>query len=360
MNKNKKSSSLPMLIITVTAVLLITVGIVLAGDFYTPDKGQEEKPDIADETGNSTNDDDKAGEDDDKVIGKPPSANALLIGFDKSKGLTDVVMVAHLDTDTNEVKIINLPRDLMIDFREDGFDQIKKDNKLRIKYCKLTEVYSLAGWNEEALLVIKDIAEEITELKIDYTAAIDLDSFKNLVDTVGGVEFYVPERMWYHDDYQDLHIDLKEGLQLLDGDKAEQLVRNRKFKKSVPAPDKQRIMIQQKFLIAMTNKILKIRDFDQIKELASTAYDLVKTDFGYLVVAQYVDYLFNQDLTQLLSGDNMAIIPSSGKKVDGQWFEVWSREKAKETIDALFKEDILTDTESHKDDESKTTSSTEL
>lgn len=345
-----------MLIITVTAVLLITVGIVLAGDFNTPDKGQEEKTDIADETGNTTNDDkDNKGEEEE--IKKPPSVNALIIGFDKSKGLTDVVMVAHLDTDTNEVKIISLPRDLMIDFREDGFDKIKKDNKLRIKYCKLTQVYSNAGWDENAIMVIRDIAEEITELNIDYTAAIDIDSFKKLVDIIGGVEFYVPEKMRYNDDYQDLHINLEEGLQLLDGDKAEQLVRNRKFKKKVPAPDKQRIMMQQKFLIAMTNKILKIRDFDQIKELASTAYDLVKTDFGYLVVAQYVDYLFNQDLTQLLSGDNMAIIPSYGKKVDTQWYEIWSREKAKETIDDLFKKDIRTDTESDKREESESTSS---
>lgn len=353
MNKNKKTSPLPMLIIAVTAVLLITVGIVLAGDFNTPDKGQEEEPDIVDVTDTNDNID---GEDDIEVNTKPPSANALIIGFDKSKGLTDVVMVAHLDTDTNEVKIINLPRDLMIDFREDGFDTIKKENQLKIKYCKLTEVYSLAGWNEQALLVIRDIAEEITGLDIEYTAAIDIDSFKDLVDTIGGVEFYVPERMWYRDDYQDLYIDLQEGLQLLDGDKAEQLVRNRRFKKSVPAPDKQRIKIQQDFLIAMSNKILKIRDFEQIKDLASTAYDLVKTDFGYLVVAKYVDYLFNQDLTQLLSGDNMAIIPSSGKKVDGQWFEVWSREKAKETIDDLFQKDMLTDTESDEGNDQSTSS----
>ncbi len=358
MNKNKKTSSLPMLIITVTAVLLITIGIVLSGDFNTSEEGQEGEhgQEITDEIDNNTNDDDGDDGDEDDIL-KPPSANALIIGFDKTKGLTDVVMVAHLDTDTNEVKIINLPRDLMIDFREDGFDEIKEENKLKIKYCKLTDVYNNAGGDKNALLVVKDIAEEITELNIDYTAAIYIDSFKKLVDTVGGVEFYVPQNMWYNDEVDDLHIDLKEGLQLLDGDKAEQLVRNRKFNKDFPAPDIQRIMIQQDFLIAMTNKILKIRDVDQIKELASTAYELVKTDFGYLVVAQYVEYLFYQDLTQLLSAENMAIIPSYGKYIDGLWYQSWSRKEAKETIDNLFKEEVLTDTESDKDDESNNTSS---
>ena len=41
--------------------------------------------------------------------------------------------------------------------------------------------------------------------------------FVELVDLVGGVEFYVPQDMNYDDDWQDLHIHLEEGLQVLDG-----------------------------------------------------------------------------------------------------------------------------------------------
>lgn len=357
MNKNKKSSSLPMLIIAVSAVLLITIGIVLAGDFNSSNDNKETPgdKDIVENPEQGTTKDDNNDENIDKVK-KPPEANALLIGFDKSNGLTDVVMVAHLDTDTNEVKLINLPRDLLIDFTEPEFKAIKQKYKLKIRYCKLTDVYSYAGWNDDALLVIKDIASEITGLNIDYTTAINIDGFKNLVDTVGGVEFYVPENMKYDDDYQDLHINLKEGLQLLDGDKAEQLVRNRKFKKSTPPPDYQRIAIQQDFLIAMTHKILKMRDMNQIKNLATTAYDLVTTDFGYLVMAQYVDYLLQQDLTDILKKENMAILPSYGKKIDGIWYQTWCASEVKDTIDDLLNKDILTDTETEQD-ESKATSS---
>ncbi len=53
-------------------------------------------------------------------------------------------------------------------------------------------------------------------------ATIDVGGFKEVVDAVGGVEFYVPQRMYYPDPLQDLYIDLQEGLQLLDG-QAEQL-----------------------------------------------------------------------------------------------------------------------------------------
>lgn len=340
MNNKKSTSTLLMLIIVVAVVMLTTLGIVLADNYNDLAHGQVTDP-IPDETDNNNQQADNNDEDDNdndseqvKEI-KPDSVNALLIGFDKSNGLTDVVMVAHLDTETNEVKLISLPRDLFIDFRQDEFQNIKKENKMKIQYCKLTEVYSNAGWNNEALLVIKDIVEEITDMEIDYTATVNINGFKEIVDIIGGVEFYVPQRMKYTDKPDDLYIDLHEGLQLLDGDKAEQLVRNRKYYGEVP-PDIQRIKVQQDFLIAMTNKILKIRDFDKITNLASTTYDLLDTDFGLLVVNKYVDYLYNLNLKELLTSENMTVLPSYGKKIDGIWYQVWEEEEIKEVIDRVL------------------------
>ena len=56
---------------------------------------------------------------------------------------------------------------------------------------------------------------------------IDNQALIKLVDVVGGVDFYVPMDMKYDDPSQDLYINLKEGQQTLNGDKAEQLLRYR-------------------------------------------------------------------------------------------------------------------------------------
>ncbi|GMQ63082.1 LCP family protein [Vallitalea maricola] len=331
MNNKKRTSTLLMLIIVVAVILTTSLVIVLTANDNKLVNGQDDVPGGEEINGSNNTDEEDNKEEE---VKKPESVNALLIGFDKSNGLSDVVMVAHLDTDTNQLKLISLPRDLFIDFREDGFDKIKKENNIRVKYCKLTEVYSNAGWDDDALLVIKDVVEEITQLDIDYTAAVTIDSFKDIVDAVGGVEFYVPEKMDYEDEVQGLYIHLKEGLQVLDGDKAEQLVRNRHYK-GVP-PDLKRIQMQQDFLIAMSNKILKIRDFDKIKELATTVYGHLKTDFGLVTANEYVSYIFNLNLKEILTPENKVTIPSDGEKINGIWYQTWNKDVVLESIDTLL------------------------
>lgn len=332
---NKKSNSLLVLIIIVAIVMLSTLGIVLAENFDATKSNKEQE--YVDNQQDDNQDNVKEEEIQKEV--KPESVNALLIGFDKSKALTDVVMVARLDTETNKIKMISLPRDLFIDFRQDNLNKIKKDNNLRVKYCKLTEVYLNAGADKDAMLVLRDIVKELTNIDINYTIAINIDGFKDIVDLIGGVEFYVPKRMKYRDDYQHLHINLHKGLQLLDGDKAEQLVRNRKYYGEVP-PDIQRIKVQQDFLSAMTNKILEIRDFDKISKLASSTYKLLETDFGLLVVNKYVDYLYNLNINELLTTENMYVVPSYGEKINGIWYQKYKEEEVKEIAEKLLSNNV--------------------
>jgi LCP family protein required for cell wall assembly len=70
------------------------------------------------------------------------------------------------------------------------------------------------------------------------------DAFRETIDALGGVEFDVPQNMNYDDPQQGLSIHLKKGYQLLDGDKAEQLVRFRNY----PMGDIDRTKVQFDFL----------------------------------------------------------------------------------------------------------------
>jgi LCP family protein required for cell wall assembly len=261
------------------------------------------------------------------------SLTGLFIGFDSSEGLTDVIMVAYLDTEVNEVKVISVPRDLLIDFRTDEFKQIKENNdNNHLIYCKLNEVYSNTGWNDEALMDVREIVSIITGLEIDYMATVDVNGFADIVDVVGGVEFYVPQRMYYNDPVQDLYIDLYEGLQVLDGNQAEQLVRYRKYVMG----DLQRIQVQQDFMLAMIKKIMEIEDFGTITQLASAVYDITEHDFGLMEALKYAEYYYDLDFSEVFDSENMVTIPSYGEKIDEIWYQRWMKDETEEMLDELF------------------------
>ena len=69
--------------------------------------------------------------------------------------------------------------------------------------------------------------------------------------------------MKYDDPTQDLHIDLKAGVQMIDGEKAEQLLRFRKNNDGTSYPteygdnDTGRMRTQREFIMAVMNQTLK-------------------------------------------------------------------------------------------------------
>lgn len=275
------------------------------------------------------------------IVKKPDTVNVLLIGFDKSKALADINIVAHINTASNSVKLISIPRDLFIDFRQTPFSEIKANNSdLSINYCKLTEVYYYAGKGERALDDMKAIASGVTGLDISYVAAVNTNGFNDIIDIVGGVDFYVPQDMYYSDPYQDLLINLKEGQQLLNGDKAEQLVRFRKYGGDTP-PDKQRMKVQHDFLRALSSQMLSIKSLSTIKELMTKAYEMIETDASLLTMIDYAEYILGQDLSELLAAEDMIIVPSSGERMGelNLWYEAWNEEEVKAVVNALIDKD---------------------
>ena len=73
-----------------------------------------------------------------------------------------------------------------------------------------------------------------------------------MLDILGGVELYVPQRMYYSDPEQGLYIDLQEGWQTLDGKNAENFVR---FRSGYVQQDLGRINAQKIFLTALFEKV---------------------------------------------------------------------------------------------------------
>ncbi len=224
----------------------------------------------------------------------------LIVGTDKDDGNTDTIMVASYDTVNQTINIMSIPRDTMIN---ESWD-LKKINS----------VYSRTGGN------INSLANRIQKLvgfKPDFYVKVDLSVFVELVDLIGGVEFYVPQDMKYDDPYQDLHIDLKEGQQVLDGEKAMQLVRFRGYAEG----DIRRVAVQQDFLKALIKECLSLKHWGKIKAYIDLAMDNIQTDLEMGSVIWFAANVLGLNEAPTLSTYNVNTYTIPGN----YWASTWSR-----------------------------------
>lgn len=200
--------------------------------------------------------------------------NVLVIGSDEHKINADVIMLVRLDVKTKSVDIISVLRDTMI--------------KVNGRSYKINAALQLGG--EE--FVVEQV-EDVLGVKIDNYVFLNYEGFKDVIDAIGGVDFYVPQDMLYSDPEQNLYINLKEGQQHLDGNKAEQLVRFRRY----PMGDIQRTQVQRDFVTAVYKQKLNSDLLKNYKELIPAVMNFVDTDINITDALQYAGFVkdFNPD-----------------------------------------------------------------
>lgn len=105
--------------------------------------------------------------------------NVLIVGADKnddgSDGRSDVLMVAHLSGDKQNLYLVSFPRDLWVDIAENQYVPRRAKAKINAAY----------SWGRAPLAV--RTVEELTETKIDHTAEINFGGFVAMTEALGGV-----------------------------------------------------------------------------------------------------------------------------------------------------------------------------
>ncbi len=222
----------------------------------------------------------------------------LLVGTDKGDGNTDTIMVVSYDTVNQNINIMSIPRDTMIN---ESWD-IKKINS----------VYSRTGGSIDAL---SNRVRKLIGFKPDFYVKVDLSMFVQLVDLVGGVEFDVPQNMNYSDPYQDLYINLKKGVQTLDGDKAMQLVRFRRYAQG----DIKRVEVQQNFMKALIKECLSINNWGKVKSYIELGLKNVQTDLDFGSVVWFAANVLGINDAPTLNMDNVYTCTIPGNYVASAW-----------------------------------------
>ncbi|HBH12907.1 MAG TPA: hypothetical protein DDX29_07315 [Clostridiales bacterium] len=190
--------------------------------------------------------------------------NFLIVGLEDVR--TDTIILASFNIKSKKLDMISIPRDTY--YYKEGF----RSGYTYVANYKINAVYS--GNGIEGLI---RAVEDIVNIPIHHYVTVTMNGAAKTVDAMGGVELDVPFDMQYDDIYDSppLHINLKAGIQVLDGENAVDFLRFRKNNDgTISYGDIQRIEQQQKFLAQAAKQALGIRFPLVVKEV----FDAMKTD----------------------------------------------------------------------------------
>ena len=225
------------------------------------------------------------------------TVNFLLIGSDVRSGTsfrTDTMVIVVVRPNEGQVSLISIPRDLWVSIP--GWE----NQRINTAYQHGISVDYPGGGPG----LLKDTIQYNLGIRIDHTAMVDFDGFRQIIDTLGGVDVpvfcaytdwrlidpsYDPENEnnWY------LYT-AGPGLMHMDGDLALWYARSRQ-----KSSDFDRGRRQQEVLRALFSQTLKSDTLSRIPELYNNFKETVITDLGLgdiLQLAVYAPKMTNADI----------------------------------------------------------------
>ncbi|CAM3649258.1 LCP family protein [Cohnella lubricantis] len=197
----------------------------------------------------------------------------LLAGIDNREGSggtlnTDVLMLAALNPKTHAASLLSLPRDLQV-----------KPETISTHKANYYYAYFYNQDKESAMASTKQMYSDLLHFPIDHMVMINFDGLRKLVDALGGVTVDVDMDMRYRDDADGTDIDLKQGVQTLDGDQTLDFVRYRKSNEGTQqSSDIARNARQQQVLSQIADKLATFQGITQWYNVLDIVGDNVKTD----------------------------------------------------------------------------------
>lgn len=266
----------------------------------------------------------------------PEKITVAAFGVDKDGMRTDSIIVGTFDTKTEDIDLISVPRDTYIELDDEMYASLNTGDYAP-PVMKINELHAYAG--EDWYNYVIPVLEDLLGVDINHYVLIDLDIFKEMVDLIEGVDFYVPMDMYYSDPYQNLYINLKEGQQVLDGEQAEMLIR---YRYGYSNGDIGRIETQQAFMKAFTEQLIQWAGIFNIDDLINTIYDDLETDLSLGEAINYATKYYDN-----IDPSNMEthIIPGQAQYIDGRSYYVIDSFEVKNFVDDILhkseeKEDI--------------------
>ncbi len=232
---------------------------------------------------------------------------------------TDTIMICKYFNNTKKLAIMSIPRDTLINIPGHGRE-------------KINHAHAYGGPE----LTLKTINEGF-DLDIEYYVRVDYDVVKDVVDAVNGVEVDVPVDMKYEDPYSDppLKINIKKGVQVLDGKKSLEFLR---FRSGYVEQDLGRIKAQQAFIKSLLEKAKNPIYLLKAPFILKSTSENISTNISVTKILSYVTAIGG------ISSENMQVetLPVEPIDIDGISYVKVISDQVDDVFHDLFEKSTVT------------------
>lgn len=211
-----------------------------------------------------------------KVEPAKDNVSILLIGVDGSdarqlgdRSRSDALVVATFNPEEKSVKLLSIPRDSYVYIPKVGY----KD--------KITHAHAFGGTHAAI-----ESVEEMLDIPIDYYVKMNFNAFIEVVDALGGVEVDVPYDRLEKDENDKNAIQLKKGLQVLDGRHTLALARTRKMDNDIERGKRQQMILQ-----AIIKEMASLKSIAKYGDVIEAVGDNMKTDMTFKEMTSFWEYV---------------------------------------------------------------------
>lgn len=233
----------------------------------------------------------------DRVLEAEPNSPEVLTGR------SDTMLLVRIDPETNAVNVLSIPRDTQVEIPGEGLTKINYANEV-------------GGPG----LAARVVSHTLNDVPIDRYVRVSTEAFRELVDLLGGVEVYVPQEMQYTDNTQDLHIDLEQGWQTLNGEQAEGFARFRADGNG----DIGRVQRQQTLIHALRERLTSPSVLPRLPQAIELMQEYVDTNLTLEEMLALVSFGLNLDRQDF----HMVMLPGRFSTPDEYIASYWMLDEA--------------------------------
>lgn len=206
--------------------------------------------------------------------------NYLIAAFDRETEQTDTLVILSIDTETATAALLSIPRDTYI---VDSYE-----------IPKINRVY---GDNaERGARALVELTENMLGFRLDGHLIFDETVLAEVVDSLGGISFFVPSKPTYHG--------LNTGLQTINGSDAFELFRYNEGYNNIEIDSCQ---IQRNYLIKILDALLQKQE--EMQTYAQMICDGSTTDLTPDILVYFAtllkDYQFANAFDTALPGEEI-------------------------------------------------------
>jgi len=237
--------------------------------------------------------------------------SVLLVGVDKrdgDSGRSDTMIVLTVNSSTNKIEMLSIPRDTRTEIIGHG------------TVDKINHAYAFGG-----IEMSMDTVENLLDIPIDYYIEVNMESFKDIIDTLDGVT--VENDLDFT--YEGVHFPI--GTLTLSGEDA---LKYSRMRYEDPNGDFGRQKRQRQIIEAVINKGASFSSLTRFDDIFDTLGENVSTNLSFKEIMS-----IQKNYKSAVNNIEDATLQGSGTKIGGVYYYIPNEEHLSE-VKANLKEQL--------------------